>query len=70
MNQHISHKSHESTDDYIGESVRRVIERVKYHNGRDKSSHMLRHSIEKKYTEVTVYDFKVIERNYRNNVRK
>ena len=46
------------------------IERVKDHNGRDKSSHMLRHSIEKNHTEVTVNDFKVIERNYRNNVRK
>ena len=46
------------------------IERVKDHNGRDKSSHMLRHSIEKNHTEVTVNDFKVIGRNYRNNVRK
>ena len=27
------------TDDHIGESGRRVIERVKDHNGRDKSSH-------------------------------
>ena len=31
---------------------------------------MLRHSIEKNHTEVTVNDFKVIGRNYRNNVRK
>ena len=58
------------TDDYIGESGRRVIERVKDHNGRDKSSHMLRHSIEKNHAKVTANDFKVIERNYRNNVQK
>ena len=31
---------------------------------------MLRHSIEKKHTEFTVNDFKVIGRNYRNNERK
>ena len=52
------------------ESGRRVMERVKDHNGRNKSSHMLRHSIEKNHTEVMMNDFKVIGRNYRNNVRK
>ena len=31
---------------------------------------MLRHSIEKNYAAVTVNDFKVIARNYRNNVQK
>ena len=58
------------TNEYIGKSGRRVIERVKYHNVRDKSSHMLRHSIEQNHAEVTVNDFKVNGRNYRNNVQK
>ena len=58
------------TDDYIGESGRRVIERVKDHNGRDKLSHILKHSIEKNHTEVTVNDFKVIGSSFKNNVRK
>ena len=31
---------------------------------------MLRHSIKKNHAEVTVNDFKVIARNYRNNVQK
>ena len=31
---------------------------------------MLRHSIEKNHTEVTMNDFKVIGRNHKNNVRK
>ena len=53
----------------IGESGRRVIERVKDHNGRDKPSHMLRYSIEKNHAQVTVNDFKVIGRNYRNNAQ-
>ena len=47
-----------------------MIECIKDHNGRDKSSHMLGHSIKKDHTEVTVNDFKVIGPNYRNNVQK
>ena len=31
---------------------------------------MLKHSIEKNHAEVTVNDFMVIARNYRNNVQK
>ena len=31
---------------------------------------MLRYSLEKNHAEVTVNDFKVIARNYRNNVQK
>ena len=33
-------------DDYIGEIARHLKERVKDHNGRDKSSHLVKHSIE------------------------
>ena len=33
-------------DDYIGEVARRLKERVKDHNGHDKSSHLVKHSIE------------------------
>ena len=58
------------TDDNITESGRQVVERVKVHNGRDKLSHMLRRSVETNHIEVTVNDFKVIGRNYKNNVRK
>ena len=58
------------TDEYIGESGRRVIERVKDHNESDKSSHMLRHSIKKNHAKVTANDFKVIERDYRSNARQ
>lgn len=57
------------TDECIGESGRRVIERVKDHNGREKSSHILKLSLKKNHTKVTVNDFKVIRCNYRNNSR-
>ena len=67
---HVKCPEESCTDDYIGKSGRRVIERVKDHSGRDQSSHILRNSIEKNHTEVTVNDFKVIGRNYKSNVRK
>ena len=45
------------SDDYIGESARRVIERVKDHGGRDTKSQALKHSSEKEHVEVTQEDF-------------
>ena len=55
------------SDDYIGESARRIIERVKDHGGRDTISHVLKHSSEKEHIEVTQEDFKIIGRNFKNN---
>ena len=37
---------------YIGEIARRLKERVKDHNGRDKSSHLVKHSIESGHNPV------------------
>ena len=45
-------------DGYIGQSARRIIERVKDHGGRDTKSHVLKHSSEKEHVEVTQGDFK------------
>ena len=55
------------SDDYIGESARRIIERVKDHGGRDTKSHVLKHSSEKEHAEVTQEDFKIIGSNFKNN---
>ena len=55
------------SDDYIGESARRIIERVKDHSGRDTKSHVLKHSSEKEHVEVTQEDFKIIGSNFKNN---
>ena len=49
---HVKCPEESCTDDYIGKSGRQVIEQVKNHNGRDTSSHMLRHSIENHHAEV------------------
>ena len=54
-------------DDYIGESARRIIERVKDYGGRDTKSHVLKHSSEIEHVEVTQEDFKIIGSNFENN---
>ena len=46
------------SDDYIGESARRIMDRVKDHDGQDTKSHVLKHSSEKEHVEVTQGDFK------------
>ena len=54
-------------DDYMGESARHIIERVKDHGGTDTKSHVLKHSGEKEHVEVTQEDFKIIGSNFKNN---
>ena len=44
-------------DDYVGESACRVID------GRDHTSHVLKHSIEKPHKNVNTIDFKIIDKN-------
>ena len=55
------------SDNYIGESERRIIEGVKDHRGRDTKSHVLKHSSEKEHVEVTQEDFKIISSHFENN---
>ena len=56
-----------SRENYIGESGRRISERIKEHNGRDLKSHILRHSVESGYENVSYEDFKIIANNSNNN---
>ena len=58
------------SDDYIGESARHIIERVKHHGGRDTKSHVLKHSSGKEHVEVTKEDFTIISSNFKNNILK
>ena len=55
------------SDDYIGESARCIIERVKDHGERDTKSHVLKHSSEKEHVEVTQEDFKIIGSHFKSN---
>ena len=57
-------------DDYMRESARRITERIKDHNGRDHTSQVWNHSIEKSHKNVNTIDFKIIDKNFHNNKRK
>ena len=58
------------TDNYIGEASRRVSERIIDHNGRDRKSHLFRHSVEHNHKNVERQDFKILGKGYRNNAMK
>ena len=47
--------------------VRRTIERLKDHNGRDHTSHALKNTIEKSQKNIKTIDFKIIDKNFYNN---
>ena len=47
-------------EDYTGETGKRLNERVIYHNGRDKKSHLYNHPC------VALSDFKIIGSNFQN----
>ena len=57
-------------DNYVGETGRRIIERIKDHSGRDHASHMVKHNIETSHTDVNTANFKIIDMNFSNNKRK
>ena len=51
---------------YIGEASRRVSQRIKDHNSRDKKSHLFRHSVEHNHKNVERQDFKILGKEIRN----
>ena len=57
-------------DDYIGETARRVNERIVDHTGRDIDSHLLKHSIESGHKPLEAVDYKIIGTVYRKNTMK
>ena len=57
-------------DDYVGENARRITKRTKDHTGRDHTSQVWNHSIEKSQKNVSSIDFKIIDKNFYNNERK
>ena len=57
-------------DNYVGETGRRIIERIKDHSSRDHASHMVKHNIETSHTDVNTANFKIIDIDFNNNKRK
>ena len=58
------------TEDYVGETARRIVESAKDHNGRDQHSHLVKHAIENNHLPVVKGDFTILDSGYRNNTRK
>ena len=56
--------------DYVGESDRRMLERVKDHDGRDTSYHILKHCVAADHQFVSCDDLSIVGRSYRNKKRK
>ena len=50
---------------YNGEIGRRLAERVKDHSGRDKDSHMYKHSVEQEHPTVKLSDFTILSQGYK-----
>ena len=57
-------------ENYIGETNRRIAERIQDHNNRDKFSHLLKHAHEKGHTHVCENNFKVFGNNYQSNIKR
>ena len=57
-------------DIYVGETDRRIKERIMDHNKRDKSSHLLKHARESQHTHVWKDDFKILNGNYKSSVKR
>ena len=57
-------------DDYIGETARRVNERIVDHTARDAISHLLKRSIESGDKPLESIDYKIIGTGYRKNAMK
>ena len=57
-------------DDYVGETKRRIVQRIKDHNSKDNSSHLLKHGRENGHTHVWEKDFQILGNNYQSNFKQ
>jgi len=55
---------------YIGETERRIEERVKDHVGRDRNSHVGKHALETGHNEITMNNVKIVNKNYKNYYKR
>ena len=62
--------STDCTDSYIGETARRVSERVMDHAGRGTKSHIVRHGLTSNNETVNIENFKILNMGYNNNTYK
>ena len=58
------------SDDYHGESARRISERIIYHGRKDKKIHLFVQVVVNDHRNASYDDFKIIESGFRNNAFK
>ena len=54
-------------DSYLGETARRISERIIDHNGRDKNSHLFTHAVIHEHRNASYNNFHIIGSGFRNN---
>ena len=54
------------TDNYLGESARRISARIMDHGGRDQKTYLFTHAIVKEHRSDSYNDFKIIGSGFRN----
>ena len=57
-------------ENYAGEIGRRLQERVDEHAGKDNKSHVLKHTYESGHKAVSINDFKVLKKGFKNHKTK
>ena len=58
------------SDNYLGESARRVSEQITDHSRTGQKSHLFRHAIVNEHRNASYDDFKIIESGFRSNTFK
>ena len=58
------------SENYIGETARRISERVKDHTGKDVHSHLFKHEVESGHKVLDVINYSNIGKRYGNNIKK
>ena len=58
------------SENYIGEVARRLQERVDEHAGKDSKSHMLQHTHQSGHTAVSIDNFRIVKRGFKNQKMK
>ena len=49
------------TEDYVGDTARRIVVRAKDHNGRDQHSHLVKHVIQNNHVPTVRGDFTILD---------
>ena len=64
------YSENDSMENYVGETERRLHERVDEHACKDNKSHVLKHTYQSGHKTVSINDFKFLKRGFKNHKMK